>query len=133
VNNETVIPAYVLSQTARGQLSKKNMPVSKFNELYQDYICSCVLRIARESFAYLPINLVVINAVSDLFDSSIGKRQAQTVLSVCIYRNQLNHIHFDAIDPSDCMRNFKHNMKFGKTTGFAAVPPLEASSLMRAN
>jgi hypothetical protein len=31
------------------------------------------------------------------------------------------------------MRNFKHNMKFGKTTGFAAVLLLEASSLMRAN
>jgi len=133
VNDETVIPNYVLSQTARGKLSKKDMPVSKFNELYQDYICSCVLRIARETFAYLPINLIVINAVSNLLDSSTGRPQEQAILSVCIYRDQLNNIHFDAIDPSDCMRNFKHNMKFGKTTGFAAVQPLEASSLMRAN
>lgn len=132
VNNETVIPKYILNQTARGKLSKKDMPISKFNELYQDHICSSILRVARECFAYLPVNLVVINAVSDLFNSSIGRRENQTILSVCVYREQLDHINFDAIDPSDCLKNFKHNMKFGKTTGFSQVPELDANSMMRA-
>ncbi|MGX5820867.1 hypothetical protein ACWKWU_21905 [Chitinophaga lutea] len=132
VNNETAIPKYTLSQTARGKLSKKDIAISKFNELYQDHICSSVLRVVRECFAYLPINLVVINAVSDLFNSSIGRREDQTILSVCAYRDQLDAINFDAIDPSDCLKNFKHNMKFGKTTGFSQVPELDANTLMRA-
>lgn len=132
VNNETIIPRYILNQTARGKLSKKDLPISKFNELYQDHICSSVLRVARESFAYLPIKLVVINATSDLFNSSIGRRECQTILSICIYRDQLDQINFEAIDPSDCLRNFKHNMKFGKTTGFSQVQQLDGSLLMRA-
>jgi hypothetical protein len=44
VNNKDVIPNYILTQTSTGKLSKKSIALSKFNELYQDYVCSCSLR-----------------------------------------------------------------------------------------
>lgn len=131
VNNEQVVPNYILSQTSKGKLSKKSMPVSKFNELYQDYICSCILRIAREALAYLPIDLVVINAMANLLNSATGRLEDQAILSVSIYRDSLDQINFDAIDPSDSMRNFVHNMKFSKTTGFSPVEKIDANALMR--
>ncbi|WP_081164976.1 hypothetical protein [Niastella populi] len=56
-NGITVIPDFILSQTASGKVSKKKMPVQKYYELYQDYICSCALRIAREIFSFLPLEL----------------------------------------------------------------------------
>ena len=51
VNSLDVIPDYILSQTSTGKLSKKSMPKTRFNELYQDYVCSSLLRVAIEVFA----------------------------------------------------------------------------------
>ena len=46
VNSDEVVPREVKSLLKSGKLSLKEMPKSKFNELYQDYICSCILRVA---------------------------------------------------------------------------------------
>lgn len=48
VNTAEVIPDFVVTQLASGKLSRKALPVSRFNEIYQDYVCSCLLRVARE-------------------------------------------------------------------------------------
>lgn len=42
-------------------------------------------------------------------------------LSVVFNREVLNGLNFEAIDPSDAMKNFRHNMKFMKTKGFSPV------------
>ncbi|SKA41799.1 hypothetical protein SAMN04488128_105518 [Chitinophaga eiseniae] len=131
VNGINIIPNYVLSQTARGKLSKKNMPIGKFNELYQDYVCSCALRIAREAFAYLPLNLVVVNASTQLLNTSTGREEEQTILATAINRDTLNKLRFEMLDPSDSMTNFITNMKFSKTNGFSPVSRIEASTLLQ--
>lgn len=130
VKSDEVIPKYTLSQTSTGKLSQKNMPVSRFNEIYQDYICSGVLKVARETCALLPVKFVIVNAIGELVNSSTGKLEEQAVLSVLIYPDTLSKISFNQIDPSDCMRNFKHNMKFKKIEGFLPVEKIYPDSIV---
>lgn len=125
VQTDEVIPRQVLSLTATGKLSKKDLPVSKFNDLYQDHICSCLLRIGREVLALLPVDFVIVNIISDLLNTSSGRIEQSTILSAAIFPETLEKLHFDKIDPSDSLRNFKHNMDFSKTTGFKPVEKLE--------
>ena len=124
VHSDDVIPSEVKSLTKTGKLSVKPMTKTQFYDLYQDYVCSCVLRIAREVFAILPVKKVYIHAVGEVFDSSTGHTEEAPILSIMIPRETLNKLNFDYIDCSDAMQNFVHNMKFRKTKGFDAVNKL---------
>jgi hypothetical protein len=63
VNGEQVVPSEVKSLLQSGKLSTKKMPKGQFYELYQDHICSCVIRVARELFALLPVQIVFVHAI----------------------------------------------------------------------
>ena len=125
INGTEIIPDYILKQLASGKLSKKKMTKSKFNELYQDHICSVVLRIARELFAYLPIKQTRINAIGQILNSSTGHLEEKPILSVIMIPETINALNMESIDPSDSMQNFVHNMKFAKTKGFSPVNKIE--------
>jgi hypothetical protein len=130
LNGADIIPDYILSQTSTGKLSRKNMPAGRFNELYQDYVCSCILRTAREIFAHLPVSQVLISTQTSLFDSTTGHEQEETIVSAVITPGQLARLNFDTLDPSDSMKNFLHNMQFAKTKGFSPVEKLNTDSLI---
>lgn len=131
-NGITVIPDFTLTQTSTGKVSKKKMPVTRFNEMYQDYICGCVLRAAREIFSFLPVEFVFVHVMSELVDSATGHLEPQPILSVAIPRMTLERLNFSAIDPSNSMQNFKHNMKFSKTNGFNIVSKLSPETILSA-
>jgi len=124
VHSDEVIPDELYSLRSNGTLSEKKLPKGKFYEIYQDYICSCVIRVARELFAILPINKVIVTAQDDLLDTKIGNKSLQPILSVYILKETLESMNMEYIDPSDSMVNFKHNMKFKKTKGFMPVKKL---------
>ena len=123
-NIDNIIPTYVLSLTSTGKLSRKNMPISKRNELYQDYICSYFLAVIRTIFAAIPVPAVLANAKIEGLNTATGKIEPQVIVSAWIPRETLDKINFDLIDPSDCMKNFICNMKFSKTKGFIPVQPV---------
>lgn len=132
-NGVTIIPDFVLTQTATGKVSKKKMSIGKFNELYQDYICGCVLRVVREIFSFLPVDFVFVNVLSELLNPSTGHLEQQTILSVAIPKSTFDKLNFETLDPSDSMKNFKHNMKFSKTTGFQIVTNVPTNELLASN
>lgn len=121
VNTAEVIPDFVVTQLASGKLSRKAVSVGKFNELYQDYVCGCLLRIAREIQAHLPVSQVVVHALVDQLNPATGLVESQVIVSAAMPRSTLDKLNFVALDPSDSMRNFTHTMKFTKTGGFQAV------------
>jgi len=129
VNGSEIIPNYILTQTSTGKASKKDMPVSKFNALYQDYACSCILRVARELLALIPVKFIIVNAVAELLNTSTGRMEQQPVISAAIFPDTLNRLNLDQIDPSDSMKNFIHNMKFSKTSGFVAVEKIDPGTI----
>lgn len=121
VNSSEVVPDYELKQTSTGKLSKKNMPKSRFNELYQDHVCSAAMRVARELFAYLPIDFARVNALAKVINNKTGHLEEQPILSVIFSTKTIDSLNLETIDPSDSMENFVHNMKFSKTKGFSII------------
>jgi hypothetical protein len=130
VHSEDVIPIEVKSILKSGKLSVKNMTKTSYYGLYQDYVCGCVLRVAREIFALLPIEMFVVTALSNLLNSKTGYIEEQPILSVGIPRDTILGLNFEMIDPSDSMENFVHNMKFAKTKGFRAVEKVDPTNFI---
>ena len=52
VHGMEVIPKYEKKLTKRGEVSEKKIPRARFHEIYQDYVCGCMLRIVREVFGF---------------------------------------------------------------------------------
>lgn len=128
-HGEDVIPKESKSLLKSGRLSVKNMPKTRFYELYQDYVCGTALRIARELYALLPVEMSIVTEVSPLLNSKTGHMEDQPILSVAIPRRSLKGLNFDYLDPSDSLQNFVHNMNFRKTKGFAPVERISSQSL----
>jgi hypothetical protein len=127
VNGREVIPAEVKSLTATGKLSVKAMPKSRFHEIYQDYVCGCVLRLAREVLALLPVNQVLVTASVKGTDVRTGHPDDVPVLSVGMSRGAIERLDFMRIDASDSMEYFPHrgDVKASRKGGeFVAIVPL---------
>jgi hypothetical protein len=128
-NSEEVIPSDIKSLLKTGKLSVKKMPKSQFYELYQDYVCSCLMRVAREIFAVLPVEMAIVHVSAQLLNSKTGYMEDCTIVSAALPRKTVENLNFDMIDPSDSMENFVHNMKFKKQKGFEAVERIMPSNL----
>jgi hypothetical protein len=127
VNGQQVIPADVKTITATGKMSVKAMPKGRFHDIYQDYASACVLRVAREVFAMLPIETVLITATADCMDSQTGRTAERPVFSAIITRTILSSLDFEHLDPSDALTNFLHRGDFSpsrKTGSFEPIVPL---------
>ncbi|MFO1458945.1 MAG: hypothetical protein U1G08_06010 [Verrucomicrobiota bacterium] len=127
VNGRDVIPREIKALTAAGSLSVKTMPKVRFHEIYQDYVCGCVLRVAREVFALLPVDTVIITAKMNALEESTGDDVETPILSVAVPRLTIGKLNFLKIDPSDSMKNFLHRgdvLAARKAQGFVAIKPL---------
>jgi hypothetical protein len=132
VNGVQAIPAEVKTLTSTGKLSVKPMPKARFHELYQDYICSCMLRVAREVFALLPVDAVLITAAADSTDLRKDRPVEQPVLSALMARTALAGFDFERLDPSEAMESFLHRGDFKasrKTGAFAPIAPLTPADI----
>ena len=126
VHSEEVIPNTTKKLLRRkSEVKEDQIPNSLFNQIYQDYVCSCILRIAKEIFQLLPsVNISQVNAKGSLTNSATGNSVEQTIASVIIDRSILDTLNFDLLDPSDSMSNFDHRMDFKKNKGFQPVEDL---------
>ena len=128
VSGRDAIPANVKSLTAAGKVAVKSMPKARFHELYQDYVCGCVLRVAREVLALLPVDAVIITAAVTALQTSTGREAETPVLSVVVPRHVLERLDFARLDPSDSMGNFAHrgDVTASRKSGeFAPIVPLK--------
>ncbi len=122
IHGRDIIPEEEVKQLKSGKLSVRDMPKTKFNELHQDYVCSCLLRLANELFSLLPIDKILVTARDELLNTQTGYLEDQPIASVYIPRETLSKLKLDFIDPSDSMNNFVHKMNFKKTAGFSLIP-----------
>ena len=134
VNGRQSIPTDQKTLTAAGKLSVKPMPQARFHEIYQDYVCGCVLRVAREIFALLPVEMVLVTASVDMVDSRSGRAKAQPVLSVAIDCAKTRRLVFEHLDPSDTIETLLHrgDAKASRKSGeFEIITPLTPADLPR--
>jgi hypothetical protein len=120
-----VLPGESKSLTASGKLSVKPMPRGQAHELFQDYICSCVLRVGREMFAILPCASVLVHATAPVFDPAIGYNERRTVISVRFERARFAGLNFERIDPSDAVDAFGARSDFKTSRKSGAFVPVE--------
>lgn len=124
IKEEDVIPDTMVTLTETGKVSEKKMTKTAYYEMMQDYVCSVMIRMARDLFALLPVDKVIVHAVDTGVNTATGNQEEFTYISVIFDRATFEKINLDAIDPSDSLNNFEYNMKFGKTTGFKPVVKL---------
>ncbi len=125
VHGDEVVPKVRRKQLQSGRLSESKMPPGEANELYQDYVCSVALRVAGDLFGLLPRDEIYVTCVADMLDRATGHQAETPILSVRFVRETFRRLSLGRIDPSDCMRNFVHEMSFKRTSGFAPVMPLK--------
>lgn len=136
VNGKQAIPTELKTLTSSGKLSVKAMPKGRFHEIYQDYLCGCVLRVARELFALFPVDMVLATAVVDSPDSRTGRKAELPVLSVAMPRAAIARLDFGQLDPSDAMENFTHRGDFKasrKSEVFQSITPLTPDDIAPAS
>jgi hypothetical protein len=129
VHDKRVMPHEEKSVTARGLISVKPMSASRYWATFQDYVCGCLLRVSRETFAILPLRQVTVHVTTPAIDTSTGHDTRVTILSARVPRDRAMTLRYDQLDPSDSLRNFDHRMKFRKTAGFAAVEPISPDEI----
>lgn len=125
VHGKEIIPDEIKKVLQSGKLSTKKMPKGQYNELFQDHVCSVVLRLANEVFSLLPDELVIVNAVDDMLNPKTGHQEETPILSVAISRSTMSELNLEKLDPSDSMENFIHRMSFKKLKGFEPVEVLD--------
>jgi len=121
VAESRIVPEEAKTLTKTGALSVRAMPKSRGLDVYQDYVCGVVLRVARELVALLPVEAVVATATATMFNSATGHNEDVAILTVAAPRQLMKRLNFVKLDPSDAMANFPHRMSFKKTKGFEAI------------
>jgi hypothetical protein len=132
VNGTQAIPSEVKTLTAGGKVSVKPMPRGRFHEIYQDYVCGCMLRVVREVFALLPVEALLITALVDSLDSRTGQTVEQPVLSAAMPRAIVARLDFDRVDPSDAVESVLHRGDFKatrKSEAFQSITPLTPADI----
>lgn len=124
VLGKSVIPAESRSLLSSGKLSTKKLAASAFHDVHQDYVCGCVLRVANELLAVLPVSGVIVSATDEMLNPATGHIEDAPVVSVYAPRKTMERLNLAAVDPSDALANFLHRMSFRKTTGFSHVKAL---------
>ncbi|MGL1933352.1 MAG: Bud13/CWC26 family protein [Desulfotalea sp.] len=125
IHSSEIVPSEQKSLLKSGKLSVKKMPVGKFNEIFQDYVCSVMLRVANEIFAIVPDQYVIVNVKDKILNTASGHIEEQIIVSAYIPRKTIQSLNMQSIDPSDSMSNFVNNMNFKKTKGFLPVEQVE--------
>lgn len=125
VADRELIPSEEIKANRARTMSAK-MPLDRYWSLFQDHVCSAVLRIARDVFNVLPIQRVIVNASRSSTNMITGYRVSETILAVRFWRSVLNQIDLQAASPSDIVKNFQHRMSFQNAIGFQPVEPFTA-------
>ena len=94
----------------------EHLPKTEYNELLQDYVCGCSIRVARDIFALLPFRRVIVDA----------ENGGKDILSVEFNRAEMLEVDYSSVDASDFVTRFNHRMKFTRKDGFEEITPIDA-------
>jgi hypothetical protein len=133
VSGPEIIPQDAKTLTSTGRLSVKPMAKARFHEIYQDYVCGCMLRTASEMFGFLPVDTVLVTASVGFIDLATGQFGVRPVLSVGFTRPALSDLALDNVDSSDAIEGFVHrgDAKASRKTGaFVPVEPLRLEEIV---
>ena len=135
LNGDAVIAKESKTLTSTGRVSVRAMPKGRWHQIYRDYLCGSVLRVAREIFALLPVETVLVSALVDGGSSSTAAPTRSPVLSVVMPRATVTQLVLDVMDASDAIgrlgqvrANFKSSHG---SEAFLPVSPLTPADIVQ--
>lgn len=129
VYSEEDLPREIKILSKSERVSTREMPPIMLRGLHATHVCSSVLRVARETFALLPVDVVIVTAMAMVLNTKTGHSNNTPILSAAIRRREIRSLNFLTLDPVDAMANFTLRMNFKKVKGFEPIEPLEPSDL----
>lgn len=93
------------------QINSANVDIPHNSTEYQDYVCSVAIRVARDIFALLPVQNVIVHATNNGND----------ILSVRFDKKTFSELKFNFIDPSNTIEKFRFVMDFDEVNGFQNI------------
>jgi len=124
VKDFEIVPDETMTLTSTGKLSTRKMPVGRMMEVYQDYVCGSLFRMARELQALFPVEFVIASAFCDTLNTATGLRERSCICTAGFPVRQFQEMNFELVDFSDALSLFRHEMKFSKRNGFSVVKAL---------
>jgi hypothetical protein len=91
-----------------------------------------MLRVAREVFAMLPVETLLITALADLLNWRTGHIEEQPVLSAAIPRTDVKWLNFEQLDSSKALEAFRYRGDLEtsrKSSGFQPITPLTPADI----
>lgn len=131
VNGKQAIPSETKSLTATEKLSTKPMSKARFHEVYTEYICSCVLRVALEVIALLPTDDLIVTAIADVTEQQSGRSIEKPVLSILISRIHVEATNFNDLNVYDAIEALTHrgDLRGTRKLEFREISPLKPEDL----
>jgi hypothetical protein len=132
VTGNHIVPREAKTLTKTGRLSVKAIPKKRHKEIYEDYVCGCILRVAREVFALLPVEMVLVTALVDQNENESNANNGIPVCSVYFERASLESLSFAELDPSDTINRFQHRgdlVAANRDLDFVPIDPFQFSDL----
>ncbi|GAB6990794.1 hypothetical protein [Paenibacillus pini] len=131
VNSNQVIPKEAKTQHETGIVTSKPLSKKEFFSLKRDYVYGAVLRIAREMFALLPLEVVLIHATDTKMNKLTGQEEYVTLLSAKFDRESLSKvdIEFQSTELIELFKHTPHHVNFNDELGFIPVEKLSIPTL----
>lgn len=123
---EEVLPEKQAVASKTGRLRYKSFTKAAYYDLYQKYVCSSAIRIAREIQSLLPVETVVVNLWGKVIDKVTLCKKRCLILTAAITRKEINLTKVEEINPVEIVSKMTHNMKFKKNKGFEKVDKLDS-------
>ncbi|WEG15108.1 DUF4236 domain-containing protein [Alkalihalophilus pseudofirmus] len=120
--NDDVIPDETFSLTKTGKLSRKAQTKTNYYHLYQQFICSLLLKAARDCLHALPdVTTVHCHVEERRIDPTDGHHKDIRLIEVTFTRALMASKRFEHIDAQAAVAGYDPAWKFLKTKGFQPI------------
>lgn len=119
VINDTLIPDEVTSLSKTGRLSTKAQTKTNYYSLYQQHICSIILKVVKDCFNTLAsIKEISINVIEEKVDPTDGHHKVFLLIQAAFAKEELENLNFERLEPVAAIEGFEPKWKFLKTKGY---------------
>lgn len=120
---EDVMPEQRVRLLASGRVAVQPFPGPDACRLLRDHVCSAGLRAARELFALLPLEDLIITAIEDTPEVNTGRESRRTLIRFRAPRSAIEALDFYELDSVEAMQKLWHRADFDGTGKLLALEP----------
>lgn len=126
-----VVPSEEPFMRKSGMLATRPIGRTRRLAIHRDHVASAALRLARELFGLLPIDIALVHVRGHVLNRSTGHEERAVVLSISFTRGAMDRLRFETLEPFAALDHFVHRVDFRPRAGLAPVDALTASTLRR--